>query len=174
MERVAAGDRQAFAVLMDRHLPAVVRLAGRIVWTAEDAYDLAQEIFLRVWTRAELFDPSRAAFATWLYRLVVNGAIDRRRRTRPDAPLDLAAEVPDLGASAEDALDERQQRLWLERQMKGLPEKQRTALALFYFDDLGGKRAAEILQMSRGAFDVLLHRARKALRRRVEEGEEQR
>lgn len=170
MRGVAAADRGAFEVLMARHLPRVVRLAGRILWDKEDAHDLAQEIFLKLWDRAGSFDAGRALFKTWLYRLVVNAALDRQRRFRSFLSLEAAGEVPDGAPSADDVIEDGQQGILLRAAIAALPDRQRIALALYYFEDCSGEEAAEALRMSRGAFDVLLHRARKALRSELEKG----
>jgi len=80
MAAMASGDQRSLRILMDRHMIAAIRLSERILLSRSEADDIAQEAFFRVWRNAARFDPGRARFKTWLYRIVVNLAIDRKRR----------------------------------------------------------------------------------------------
>ncbi len=93
VREIARRDHAAFGVLVDRHMKRVASLAQNILRSAADADEVAQETFLRLWERPGRFDPGKARFATWLYRVVVNACLDRRRARRFD-PLDAAAEPP--------------------------------------------------------------------------------
>ena len=125
MARVARGDRRAYRRLAQRHLPAMLGLARRILGNAADAEDVAQEAMLRVWTHAPRWQPL-AAFRTWLTRVVVNLCLDRKRRAAWVA-LEAAGEIedptPDAGERAE--ADERER--WLAAAIAELPARQRTA-----------------------------------------------
>ena len=75
---VAQGDHRAFRLLMQRHLPRVLRVAQRMTRNPDDADEIAQEAFLKVWTGASRWRPDgQAQFKTWLYRVVINQCIDR-------------------------------------------------------------------------------------------------
>src|SRR6202142_2481513 len=108
MARVARGDEPAYRMLTRRHLPAMLRLARRILGNAADAEDVAQEAMLRVWTHAPRWQPL-AAFRTWLTRVVVNLCLDRKRRAAW-VDLEAAGEIvdPALGASEKAERDERE------------------------------------------------------------------
>jgi len=84
MAGIAAGDRGAFSALVERHLPRTIGLATRFMGTRADGEEIAQEAFARVWAHAARWKPigagGRARFTTWLYRIVANLAIDRKRR----------------------------------------------------------------------------------------------
>ncbi|MFF7561230.1 RNA polymerase sigma factor [Streptomyces pseudovenezuelae] len=91
--RAAEGDEDAFAVLVQRHAPALLRLATRLLGTAAEAEDAVQDAFLSAWRRLPEFQ-SRAAFGTWMYRIVTNRCLNVLRARRPVAPLEAAGEVP--------------------------------------------------------------------------------
>ena len=86
----ASGNHRAFRLLMVRHMGRTIRLAESILGGSSDADDVAQEAFVRVWKGASSFDPAIARFTTWLYRIVVNLAIDRSRQARGD-PIEAAS-----------------------------------------------------------------------------------
>src|ERR1700733_2363024 len=103
LEAIALGDRAAFAVLMRRYLSRMVTLAHRIVFDREQAREIAQEAFLRVWVNAAKWDPAGAAtFPTWLQRVVINLAISQRRRYREHVGIDVISDLPDLRADGFD------------------------------------------------------------------------
>jgi len=164
---VAARDQRAFRVLMERHMARAIALAERVVGNNAEADDVGQEAFLRVWERAQSYDPGLARFTTWLYRIVLNLAIDRRRKPRHEA-IEEAADI----ASSEpvpliQVIDNEESRA-VARGMAALPERQRAAIALFHMEGLSGREAAQAMGVSEKAFESLLVRARKALKEAVE------
>src|SRR5580692_5140654 len=110
--RVARGDRVAFAQLVTRHRGRVTSMVARIVGDVGAAEDVAQEAFLRAWVKAPgwvaIAQGGTAQFSTWLARVAVNLAIDRRRR-RPELPLETAPEPLDPAPGAEQMLLEQEQ-----------------------------------------------------------------
>jgi RNA polymerase sigma-70 factor (ECF subfamily) len=166
MLEIARGDHRAFRILMSRHMERAVRLAEAVLRSASDADEIAQEAFVRVWKASASFDPSAARFTTWLYRIVVNLAIDRSRRPRAD-PLEAAEHVAadEPGALAELIAKEEQEAMG--QGLSGLPDRQRVAIALFHFEELSARDAAQAMGVSEKAFESLLTRARAALRQRV-------
>jgi RNA polymerase sigma-70 factor (ECF subfamily) len=169
MRRAGNGDRDAFAALVARHLPRVGAIAVRMLVGAAEAEDVGQEAFLRCWQKAPGWEPSEggpgtARFTTWLHRIVINLCIDRRRRAAPLA-LD---EVPDRPDESPDALDELESKESVRRVRAAigeLPERQRAALVLCYYEGMSNGEAAEMLEMSVGAVESLLVRARRNLRK---------
>ena len=166
MRAVGQGARDAFAVLMERHLDRTLALATRITGNRNAAEDVAQEAFLRVWKSAGNWQPGRARFTTWLYRVTVNLCLDLRRRPA-FAPLELIGDPPDLSEDAVSAIARRQRNALLEREIATLGDRQRTALALCYAGGLSNAEAAEVLEVSVGALEGLLVRARRKLRERL-------
>jgi RNA polymerase sigma-70 factor (ECF subfamily) len=150
-------------------------VAARIVLDRAAAEDIVQEVFLRAWMRAGDWrrggGPGRARYATWLARIAVNLAIDGNRRVRPVA-LDGIADPPDPSLAADERMIERERAARLNRAVMDLPERQRAAIALSYDAGLSNAEAADALGTSVGAVELLLVRARRALRAAVAETEE--
>jgi len=163
---VAEGDRDSFAVLMKRYLVPMVALAYRIVLDREQAREIAQEAFLRVWKHAHKWDPDGSAtFLTWLRRVTTNLAISRRRRFRPEVTLDAIEDLPSTYTDGFYAVAEADNKRLVEKAMAVLPERQRAAVALYYFDELPQAEAAEVMQLSLKAFGSLIIRARENLKK---------
>jgi RNA polymerase sigma-70 factor (ECF subfamily) len=162
----AAGDRRAFGEVVTRHGPFALRVAARLVADRHAAEDLVQEAMVRAWSQAAHFDPRRARFATWLYRIVVNLCIDHRRRIQPE-PLPDNFDPVDTAPAADEAMVLAQRRAALARALADLPVRQRAAMTLVYDEGLSGIEAAEVLGVSAKAVERLLARARGTLRDRL-------
>jgi len=174
MARAGRGDKAAFAALVRRHLARATAIAQRIVGNRSDAEEVVQEAFLRCWQKAPDWQPAgspgsaattgdRAQFATWLYRVLTNLCLDRRRRPQPveiEAAGDIADDREDGFARTERAEVGKR----VAEAMAKLPDRQRAALALCYYEDLGNIEAAKALDISVGALESLLVRGRRALR----------
>jgi RNA polymerase sigma-70 factor (ECF subfamily) len=170
--RLAARDEPAFRAVIARHAAGLHRIAARMTGDRAEAEDIVQEALLRLWDNAEAIAEqhpvgSQAALQLrlggWLHRVVTNLAIDRLRRTRRLS----CDEVPDEedGAPLADALIETSEREGLARALVlGLPDRQRAAIVLTYYEELPNSEAAEAMDMNIKAFESLLHRARAALR----------
>ncbi len=171
MARVAGGDAAAFDRLAARHMRRAVALAQRMTGNPSDADEIAQEAFLRVWQHAGRWDGGRASFTTWLYRIVMNLAIDRGRRPGW-SPLEEAGDPPDESPDALARIAERQTAERVNRALAALPDRQRAAVVLFHQEGLSLRQAAEVLTMGESAFASLLARARSALKTALTVGEE--
>lgn len=160
---VAQGDETACRLLVDRHLPRMIALARRMMGNQADAEEVAQEVFLRVWTHADRWEPGRAQFTTWLHRVATNLCLDRlRRRTMDD--IDSIPE-PASDEPGPDVLFEQQELASrVEIALQALPARQRAAVTLTHFQGLTNIEAAETLEISVEAVESLLGRARMALR----------
>lgn len=161
--RVGAGDKRAAAELVRRHLPRMVGLARRMLGDAAEAEDVAQEVFLRVWKHAASWRPGQAKFETWMHRVAMNLCLDRLRRSGRNAG-EVSPEAVDVRASATRALDDRQRKERVREALQALPERQRAALVLCYYQDRTNIEAAEILGVSVDALESLLSRARRTLK----------
>lgn len=166
MAEVAAGNRVAFAALTRRHLRASVGLARRIVGNDHDAEEIVQDSFLQVWRHAPDWSGERARFTTWLYRIVVNRSISSGRKRRFE-PLDEAMEMPSPEPDALAEVVARQLAARADAAIAALPERQRAALGLCYYQGLSCAEAAEVLQVSVSAMESLLVRARRVLKARL-------
>jgi RNA polymerase sigma-70 factor (ECF subfamily) len=165
---VAEGDRDAFGVLMRKYLARMVCVAQRIVLDRELAREIVQEAFLRVWRLAGKWDPEgEAAFSTWLCRVVMNLSISQRRRFREQVDIDVIEEFPSDSADGFDVLAAFEEKKVVGDALRLLPERQRAALALYYFDEMSQVEAAEAMDLSPRAFDSLIVRARANLKKRL-------
>lgn len=163
VRRIAAGDQRALRVLMDRHMARAIRLAERVLRDASAADDVAQEAFVRVWRHAGRFDAGKARFSTWLYRIVVNLALDRTRHPGV-VPLDAALAVEDDRPGGEEALIRRERLALVGAALAALPDRQRAALTLFHLEGLSGREGAAVMEVSEKSFESLLGRGRAALK----------
>ena len=162
---IGQGDREAFRRVLERHARIMLSLAERITGNPDDAAEVVQEAFLKVWTMASDWRvDGPAAFATWFHRVVFNASIDRRRR-RPWIPLDEAPETVDPAPDGVTAAMLRQRRGAVLAAIGELPERQRDALLTHYFAESAGPEMAVRLGLSVGAVEALLVRARRALRK---------
>lgn len=161
--RVAQGDEAACQLLVDRHLSRMVSLARRMLGNQADAEEVAQEVFLRVWTHAARWEPGRAQFRTWLHRVATNLCLDRLRRHTTD-DIDSIPE-PESDEPGPDVLLEQQQLAKrVETALQALPARQRAAVTLTHYQGLTNIEAAETLEISVEAVESLLGRARRQLR----------
>ncbi|MDR3526244.1 MAG: RNA polymerase sigma factor [Rhizomicrobium sp.] len=161
--RVGKGDRAAAQALMARHLPAMLAVARRMLSGQAEAEDCVQEAFLKVWTHAARWQPGKAKFETWLYRVVLNQCYDRLRKKVPE-PLEAAADVPDGSEAADHGLEVADLVHEVDAALKTLPERQRAAVLLCHFQEHGNNEAAEMLGISVEALESLLARGRRTLR----------
>ena len=160
---VAGGDSQAYRLLVERHGRRVLGMARRMTGNLAEAEDVAQEAFLRVWQRAGAWREQGAQFSTWLYRVVMNLCLDRRRR-KPMAPLESAGDPVDERPNAESTVASAERSREVEGALAVLPDRQRAALVLSYYEGLSNAVAAQALEISVEALESLLVRARRALR----------
>lgn len=163
MAAAANGDRNAFGRLIDRHSGRAFAVAFRMAGNRADAEDLVQEAFIRAWNHAARWQSGRAAFSTWLYRVVVNLGIDQKRRPRHDALDDVMDPIDDSPA-ADERIETRQRADAFKRATVALPGRQRQAIALVYGAGLSNKAAAETIGVSLKALESLLIRAKRSLR----------
>lgn len=159
---MARGNATAFAEIVNRHHPAVCRLVWRMTGGHADTEDIAQETFVKLWQ-----NPSQvrdgAALLGWLMRVAANGAIDRLRK-KPHAALDTAPELADRVALADAGLVRQAAARRVDRLIADLPERQRLALSLVYFEGLSNIAAAQVMQSSIEAVESLLARGRRSLK----------
>lgn len=165
---VAGGNQGALAQLVARHAAGVRALAFRFTGNAADAEDVAQDVFLKVWTHGKSFDAGRGSFTTWLYRVTANRCFDlvRSRRRWSWIGLDAAGEQPSAAAPADQLLDERETLAAVRKDILELPERQRMALLLVAMGERSAQNVADVLGISRGSAEQLIVRARQTLRDR--------
>ena len=167
MARVARRDAAAFRRIVDRHMGAVHRLAYRMLGDAAAAEDITQEALLRLWDHAGRWQAGGTGIGAWLRRVATNLCLDRLRRQKFAGGND----IPDRADEAPlaDECIERAQMLAVTMACIGaLPDRQRAAIVLTYYEERPNAEAAAVLDMKIKAFESLLLRARQTLRRNFE------
>ena len=156
LAQVARGDRHAVRVLLDRKLPRLIGLAYRMLGDA-------QEAFIRAWRQAPKWRPGEAKFDTWLHRVAMNLCYDRLRRLR-ETPYADPPERPNEGPAPDRGLEAADTGARVSRALQALPERQREAIVLCHYQELGNIEAAAVMGVSVEALESLLGRGRRALR----------
>lgn len=181
VERVLAGDREAYRALVDRHSRNVHRLAYRLTGNAHDAEDVVQEAFLRAYQKLKQFE-ARANFGTWVYRIAANYAIDRlrqrqkeeARRKEPEADgpdgveQDPLALVRDGKPSPERLMQSTQLRREMQHALSQLSHAERTAFVMRHWEGRGIEEIAGVLKSNSGAAKNTVFRAVQKLRQALE------
>ena len=173
IERCKRGDREAFEQLVLRHADRLYAVVLRFVADGEEAQEVTQEAFLRAWRSIGRFRED-SQFFTWLYRIGINEA-KRRAGRRPPAELFTSLdqtpipEAPDWSEEPHLRAEQGELREVLERAIRALPMRYRTALILRDVEGLSTREAAAVMQLGEAAFKSRLHRARLAVRRSLDQ-----
>jgi RNA polymerase sigma-70 factor (ECF subfamily) len=171
-----AGDVAAFDLLFRRWAAPLLRYLERLVRDAAAAEELVQEVFLRVHRARDRYVPE-ARFSTWLYRIATNLALNELRRPRRRDPHESsdeegAAPLAAPGSAPDELAHARRLGRAVERELRGLPERQRAALWLSAVEGLSYAEVAAVLDVTPQAVKALVHRARCTLADRLGEEEE--
>jgi len=174
-EQVAGGDEAAFDLLVERYQQRAFRLAWSIVRHTEDARDLTQEAFIRLWESAGSFR-GRSRFSTWFYRLLVNLCLDHRRKHRwwhqafrreerdDDSAPSALEQQPAPRVDPIDALGHERARARVWDAAAALSPQQRAVLVLHVQEELTMGEVARVMGCAEATARVHLHRALTALR----------
>lgn len=173
------GDKQSFEKLLDKYEKPLLNFIYRIVDNKEDAEDLAQEVFLRIYLDVANYKPS-AKFSTWLYRIATNICIDWQRkcsrRLQPasiDSPVgtnegEMIREIPDSSQTTPDvSVEKKQISESIQFALLSLPANQRIALTLKVYENKSYQEISEIINCSVSAVESLLFRARNTLKEQL-------
>ena len=159
--RCRAGDTAAYRILVERHRDRAYGLALRILRSAPDAEEVAQDAFVRAWLGIRDYRGD-AAFGTWLHRIVARRAFDRATILRARRGREESMDQVDVPAVAGVAPSRESRRL--AGLMERLPDAQRGVISLFYFEEKPVAEIARTLQMPVGTVKTRLARARATLR----------
>ena len=163
MQRVAARDGAAFRLLVDAHAATVHRLAYRMMGDPVEAEDVTQDAMLRLWEHAARWQPGGAGAGAWLKRVATNLCLDRLRRRRFSSDEEVP-ERADEAPLADAAFDAARTAAAARAAVLALPDRQRLAIVLTYYEGMSNSDAAEALELNIKAFESLLLRSRAALR----------
>lgn len=166
IDRILAGDTQAFAPLVDRYKNLVYTLALRLIKNTEEAEEAAQDTFIKAFRSLDKFK-GESKFSTWLYKITYNTCLDRLKKQKA-APYAVA--IDDYGtrqlADTEnvlDALDEQERHLALQDCLQQLPGDEAFLLTLYYFEEQSLEEIAKVLGIKANNVKVKLFRCRKRL-----------
>ena len=168
MAQVRDGDAVAFGALVERHSQALYRFAYRMLGDGHEAEDVVQESFTRLWTHAPQWKPSGAGLVGWLHRVNTNLCLDRLRKRKRIAPVE-PPERADGDPAADEKIVSGEIGATVEACLRELPERQRAALVLSYYEGLSNKESADILEVKVKALESLLVRARTKMRELLEQ-----
>ncbi|TDJ16714.1 MAG: sigma-70 family RNA polymerase sigma factor, partial [Deltaproteobacteria bacterium] len=185
VRRAQAGDHDAFRMLVERYQGRAYGLALRVLRDEEQAKDAVQDAFLKVYRSLDRFE-GRAGFYTWLYRIVMNQCLDRKRRDKSDREVEWndesAAGVLNASESAASpagrdadreapdvAIERSEIRQAVARAIDALPEDARRTIQLREIDGLSYKEIAEAMGIPKGTVMSRLHYARQRLRELLQE-----
>jgi RNA polymerase sigma-70 factor, ECF subfamily len=164
VERYRNGDREAFTALVIRYQRPVYNAAWWVLKSAEDAADVAQNVFLKVAERVDDYDP-QYRFFSWIYRIAVNESLNFRRRHGREEPLDEEVDVPGPeGDDPERKAQEAELSGRLRHAMTRLPTNDRMVLVLRHFSDLSYQEIAQVLELDEKTVKSRLFEARQRLR----------
>jgi RNA polymerase sigma-70 factor (ECF subfamily) len=173
VERCRSGDPDAFEPLVARYRERVWRLALGYVRDREEAWDVAQEAFVKAWQALPSFR-GQSAFYTWLFRIVVNVATDRVRQraargrafgTDPVPEEEWERAMPDPAAGPGESAERAEERARIRKALDALPQHHRAIIMLSDLEGLSYREIAEVLDIPMGTVMSRLHNARKRLRR---------
>ncbi|MEO8191931.1 MAG: sigma-70 family RNA polymerase sigma factor [Acidobacteriota bacterium] len=176
VQRILAGDEPLFEVLVRRYQARVLSHVARMVGNRDDALDLSQEIFVKVFQALDRYNPEYK-FSTWLFRIAGNAAIDHLRKRRPrTVPLEVrdpdgqSLSSPEYKSSDLDpyaVLRNTERGDAIARAIQGLPEEFRELIGLRHFTGLSYEEIAELKGMPLGTVKNKLFRARAVLKDRL-------
>jgi RNA polymerase sigma-70 factor (ECF subfamily) len=162
-----SGDVAAFERLMRQHERLVLATALRLTGSMEDARDVSQEVFLKLYRNLDKVQASEAV-ASWLYRVTVNACHDMTRRRRPEAPVEDAGELVSGDSDALDSIAEAERRRALRLSLRMLSEKERAALVLRDLEGLSTEEVARTLGSSEATVRSQICKARVKVKAFVE------
>ena len=178
MMRVKVGDSSAFKILVEKYQRQVINVSYRLLGNREDAEDVAQETFLKVYLSAKSYEPKAELF-TYLYTIATRLALNRLRKKKrlrwfsldqlqenkedgsgQEFPAD-PADQPDV------SLEQAEREAMVRRALDALPEAQKIAVILSRYEGLSYKQIAEVMGLSVSAVESKLHRAKQTLRKKL-------
>jgi len=176
IQKIKEGDTSAFEEIFKRHKVNVINLAFRFTRSREVAEDIAQDVFIKIYEGRVHYDPN-SKFTTWLYRVTVNASIDFLRRKK-FFPVSLSAQGSSENAmidtvrdervqNAGDAICEKETQDFVRREIDRLPEKFKSVILLYQFQEMSYREIAQILVITEKAVERRLYQAKELLRKKL-------
>lgn len=167
MEYITQGERWAFKLLVQRHNDRFYRVAYRFTGNREAAEDVVQEAFLKLWERPMAWEIERnVKFTTWFYRVVVNLCLDLAKKKKP-LLMENNGWIEDVSDSQEQSALQRERERLVEKEIAALPQRQRVAINLCFYEELSNQEAADIMGLNLKAFQSLVMRGKMTLQNKL-------
>ncbi len=170
IHRILEGNQQDFALLIKKYETNVFRTAIGLVHSKEDAEEITQDVFVKVYRSLSSFS-GKSAFSTWLYRITVNSSLNflrKKKRSGFWVGLSDLLQIASKDRAAETIMTEKSEKAVIQQAINSLPEKQRLAFVLAKYEELPQKQVAEIMNLSEGAVEQLILRAKNNLKKKLE------
>lgn len=171
------GDQRAFAEIVEMYKDKLYHLAYRMMNNRQEAEDIVQESFLRVYKHLDRYDEDQK-FSTWIYRIATNLCIDRLRKRRPAYSLDAAstehegldgyAMMPSDDRTPESELILSETQRIIREAIDTLPAKYKSVMVLRYLQDMSLQEISEVLDMPVTTVKTRVHRGREFMRKKLE------
>ncbi|GLX68574.1 RNA polymerase sigma factor SigW [Paenibacillus glycanilyticus] len=171
------GDQRAFAELVGLYQDKLFHMAYRMLYNRQEAEDVVQETFLRVYKNLERYDES-LKFSTWIYRIATNLCIDRLRKRKPSYSLDAESTdhegldgysmIPSDDRTPESELLLSETQRIIHDAIESLPPKYKTIMMLRYIQEMSLQEIGDVLDMPVTTIKTRVHRGREFLRKKLE------
>lgn len=170
IERVKKGDQAAFRRIVEEYRQQAFSLAFRIMCNEEEARDVVQESFIKVWQKIETYNMTQK-FSTWLYKIIANSAIDRLRQIKRHNLINLDKVISKIEYLNLDnmqmEIDNKETAQLIRWIAEGLPEKQQMVFILRDLQGVDSSEVRQILNLSENSVKSNLYHARKAIREKL-------
>lgn len=161
LDRILAGDKQAYARLVDKHKSIAFTIAFKVLDNRAEAEEAAQDAFIKAFQYLKNFN-RQARFSTWLYRIAFNTAISYKRKHKVVFQSVEQTVIPQAGLAEYD-LEQHDKLQFVHKAMQALNEADRLALQLFYLNEFSLDEVAAITTQNINTVKVRVHRARQRL-----------
>ena len=163
IQKVLAGDIHAYATLVDQYKDMAVSLAYNILLNREDAEEVAQDAFIKAYRSLYAFKAT-AKFSTWLYRIIVNMALNKKKLKKYDTiSIDQSLHEQPVTNNHDLNLLNKVNKKHIQAALQTIGDNERICISLYYLDELSVEEIHEITRISMSNIKVLLHRGRKSL-----------
>jgi len=168
LKLIIAGDHSAFSELVIRHTKKYYSIAYRVLFSKDDAEDVVQEAFLKLWNNPQSWNSSNnVKFTTWFYRVVINLCLDYKKKNKFSIS-DNYNEIESHSNTQDGIIEMKRRQELLDKYLLQLPERQQIALNLCFYEGVSNKEAAEIMDINLKALQSLIMRAKLNLKDKLQ------
>ena len=163
IEKVLQGDVNYFSYIVEKYQNIVFSIALKILKNREDAEELAQECFIKIYNSLHTFK-GKSKFSTWLYRITFNASVSEARKKRNRFASISEVQVKDEAEEVDfDGVPEEKREKYIKTALERLSEDEYTLILLYYYEDQSVKEISKITGLTDSNIKIKLHRARKRL-----------